>query len=32
MHIKPTGKKEKKSRNLKLPGEIIPVFNDYVAG
>jgi site-specific recombinase XerD len=32
MHIKHTGKKEKKSRNLKLPVEIIPVFNDYVAG
>src|SRR5918997_7230232 len=32
MHIKHTGKKEKKSRKLKLPVEIIPVFNDYVAG
>jgi site-specific recombinase XerD len=32
MHIKHTGKKEKKSRKLKLPGEIIPVFHDYVAG
>jgi integrase/recombinase XerD len=32
MHIKHTGKKEKKSRKLKLPGEIIPVFIDYVAG
>ena len=31
MHIKHTGKKEKKSRKLKLPGEIIPVFHDYVA-
>jgi site-specific recombinase XerD len=32
MHVKHTGKKEKKSRKLKLPVEIIPVFNDYVAG
>src|SRR5687768_9083583 len=32
MHIKHTGKKEKKSRKLKLPVDIIPVFNDYVAG
>jgi site-specific recombinase XerD len=32
MHIKHTGKKEKKSRKLKLPGDIIPVFDDYVAG
>jgi integrase/recombinase XerD len=32
MHIKHTGKKEKKSRKLKLPVEILPVFNDYVAG
>ena len=32
MTIKHTGKKEKKSRKLKLPGDIIPVFNDYVAG
>jgi site-specific recombinase XerD len=32
MHIKHTGKKEKKSRKLKLPSEIIPVFHDYVAG
>src|ERR671914_149836 len=31
MHIKHTGKKEKKSRKLKLPMAIIPVFNDYVA-
>ena len=31
MHIKHTGKKEKKSRTLKLPGEIMPVFNDYVS-
>ena len=31
MHIKHTGKKEKKSRKLKLPIDIIPVFNDYVA-
>src|SRR5688572_2936207 len=30
MMIKHTGKKEKKSRKLKLPPEIIPVFNDYV--
>ena len=30
MHIKHTGKKEKKSRKLKLPVELIPVFNDYV--
>ena len=32
MHVKHTGKKEKKSRKLKLPGEIIPVFTDYIAG
>jgi site-specific recombinase XerD len=32
MMIKHTGKKEKKSRKLKLPVDIIPVFNDYVAG
>jgi site-specific recombinase XerD len=31
MHIKHTGKKEKKSRKLKLPIEIMPVFNDYVS-
>src|SRR5918998_2567900 len=31
MHIKHTGKKEKKSRKLKLPTDITPVFNDYVA-
>jgi site-specific recombinase XerD len=31
MHIKHTGKKEKKSRKLKVPGDIIPVFHDYVA-
>jgi site-specific recombinase XerD len=31
MHIKHTGKKEKKSRKLKLPTEITPVFNDYVS-
>jgi integrase len=30
MHVKHTGKKEKKSRKLKLPVEILPVFNDYV--
>ncbi len=30
MMIKHTGKKEKKSRKLKLPVEILPVFNDYV--
>jgi hypothetical protein len=30
MMIKHTGKKEKKSRKLKLPISIIPVFNDYV--
>jgi site-specific recombinase XerD len=30
MMIKHTGKKEKKSRKLKLPPEIIPVFSDYV--
>jgi site-specific recombinase XerD len=30
MMIKHTGKKEKKSRKLKLPPEIIPVFTDYV--
>jgi site-specific recombinase XerD len=29
--VKHTGKKEKKSRKLKLPTAIIPVFNDYVA-
>jgi site-specific recombinase XerD len=26
------GKKEKKSRKLKLPPDIVPVFNDYIAG
>ena len=31
MHVKHSGKKEKKSRKLKLPVEIIPVFNNYVA-
>jgi site-specific recombinase XerD len=31
MHIKHSGKKEKKSRKLKLPIEITPVFNDYVS-
>ena len=30
MVVKHTGKKEKKSRKLKLPIEIIPVFNNYV--
>jgi site-specific recombinase XerD len=30
MYIKHTGKKEKKSRKLKLPLEIIQVFTDYV--
>ena len=30
MMVKHTGKKEKKSRKLKLPTEIIAVFNDYV--
>ena len=30
MMIKHTGKKEKKSRKLKLPIEITPVFSDYV--
>ena len=30
MYIKHTGKKEKKSRKLKLPIEIISVFTDYV--
>jgi site-specific recombinase XerD len=30
MVVKHTGKKEKKSRKLKLPTDIIPVFNDYV--
>jgi integrase len=30
MMIKHTGKKEKKSRKLKLPIDIIPVFNDYI--
>jgi site-specific recombinase XerD len=32
MTIKHIGNKEKKSRKLKLPVEIIPVFHDYVAG
>jgi site-specific recombinase XerD len=31
MMIKHTGKKEKKSRKLKMPPEIISVFNDYVS-
>jgi site-specific recombinase XerD len=31
MHIKHSGKKEKKSRKLKLPTGFIPVFTDYVA-
>jgi site-specific recombinase XerD len=31
MVVKHTGKKEKKSRKLKLPTDILPVFNDYVA-
>jgi site-specific recombinase XerD len=31
MMIKHTGKKEKKSRKLKLPTEITPVFTDYVS-
>jgi site-specific recombinase XerD len=31
MVVKHTGKKEKKSRKLKLPTGITPVFNDYVA-
>jgi site-specific recombinase XerD len=31
MVIKHTGKKEKKSRKLKLPTDIIAVFTDYVA-
>jgi site-specific recombinase XerD len=31
MTIKHTGKKEKKSRKLKLPMEITAVFHDYVA-
>jgi site-specific recombinase XerD len=30
MYIKHAGKKEKKSRKLKLPMEIQTVFNDYV--
>jgi site-specific recombinase XerD len=30
VHIKHSGKKEKKSRKLKLPLEITPVFTDYV--
>src|SRR5688500_7180680 len=30
MMVKHIGKKEKKSRKLKLPVDIIPVFNDYV--
>ena len=30
MYIKHTGKKERKSRKLKLPTEITPVFKDYV--
>jgi site-specific recombinase XerD len=32
MDVRHTGKKEKKSRKLKLPPEIIPVFTDYVVG
>ncbi len=32
MYIKHTGKKEKKSRKLKLPMEFVPVFKDYVSG
>jgi len=32
MTIKHTGKKEKKSRKLKLSIEIVPVFKDYVSG
>jgi site-specific recombinase XerD len=32
MMIKHTGRKEKKSRKLKLPIEIVPVFKDYVSG
>lgn len=31
MLVKRTGKKEKKSRILKLPSEITPVFNEYIA-
>jgi hypothetical protein len=31
MMIKHTGKKEKKSRKLKLPTEITPIFTDYVS-
>jgi site-specific recombinase XerD len=31
MVVKHTGKKEKKSRKLKLPTDIIPVLNDYVS-
>jgi integrase/recombinase XerD len=31
VYIKHTGAKERKSRKLKLPLEIIPVFNDYVS-
>jgi site-specific recombinase XerD len=31
MDIRHAGKKEKKSRKLKFPPEIIPVFTDYVA-
>lgn len=31
MHIKHTGKKEKKSRKLKVPMEMTTVFNDYVS-
>ena len=31
MVVKHTGKKEKKSRKLKLPTGIIPVFTEYVA-
>jgi integrase len=30
MMVKHTGKKEKKSRKLKLPIEIMPVFSDYI--
>src|SRR3954452_8004303 len=30
VHILHAGKKEKKSRKLKLPTELVPVFTDYV--
>ena len=31
MDVRHSGKKEKKSRKLKLPTDIVPVFSDYIA-